>query len=180
VVKRGLGLLIGLVALAGAAMAAPASGGRVPRAAGECPPGQILMKAHDGTDPAAIAARHGAVIVDGIAEIGVSVLAVPAGTVGDTMRELQGDPEVDFAEPNGATRVPEAPANAGPEAVGTNDDAHRRCPDEPTGMGSETASGARPAGRVAGMWPPSGSVTSTSQGTTEDRHAIRLRGRIAK
>jgi thermitase len=78
----------------------------------ECVPDELLVKFRPGADPAVVSARHGATISSVIAGIEVYVLSIPPGTVSVKVAEFQADPEVEFAEPNGIMRLPEAPPSA--------------------------------------------------------------------
>jgi hypothetical protein len=94
---------------------APPPAAEAPPAAGvpECVPDQLLVKFRPGADPAAVAARYGATPTGSVVGLDVHVLLVPAGTVPQMVATFEADPDVEYAEPNGIARVPEAPPVSG-------------------------------------------------------------------
>ena len=68
-----------------------------------------MVKFRNDADLAAVSARHGLAIRDRIPGIDVYLLAIQPGAVVVKVAELQGDPDVEFAETNGVMSVPEQP-----------------------------------------------------------------------
>jgi hypothetical protein len=73
----------------------------------------LLVKMNPGADPATVVARHGGTIVHVIEGIDVQVVAVPAGTGLEKIKEFMADPEVRYAEPNQIVRATQASGSSG-------------------------------------------------------------------
>jgi hypothetical protein len=67
------------------------------------------VKFRGGVDPNEAVQRHGLIIAEHITGIDVYVLLAPEGRSSEVIAELQADPDVEFAEPNGVMTVPEEP-----------------------------------------------------------------------
>jgi hypothetical protein len=72
-----------------------------------CLPEQALVKVRSGADPAEVVGRHDGTILSTISGIDVQVVAVPAGTLGQKLDEMNADPDVEYAEANGIVRASE-------------------------------------------------------------------------
>ncbi len=92
--------LLVVLAVSGAGMSAPAA---VPPTAapGDYVADEVLVSFAPDVSPAVVARSVGARIAGRIEGLGVYVLKVPAGSVQGTLRALERNPLVEFAEPNG-------------------------------------------------------------------------------
>jgi len=92
--------LIVVLVMSGAGAGAPGAGPQAP-APGGYVADEVLVSFAPDVDPAAVARSVGARISNRIEGLGVDVLKVPAGSVPGTLRALEHNPLVEFAEPNG-------------------------------------------------------------------------------
>ena len=104
--RRRVGGLLIAIAAVGASLA-PVARAQLMDPTAACPVTQALVKVRDGTDPAAVVARQGGVIVETIPAIEVQVVAVPSGSLSQVLADFQADPDVMFAEANGVMSSPE-------------------------------------------------------------------------
>ena len=77
-----------------------------------CPTEEILVKVLPDANPTEVVERHGGTILWTIEGIDVQVVAVPAGTTTQKVDELNADPDVKYAEPNGEVRATQQSSGA--------------------------------------------------------------------